>query len=130
MPKNFDQMTAFAPKNIKIAGVRIALQPLLHLQRQAVHAAPHIGMADCQPHPYPGGNRDHCRDSAVTTAAASAAGIEPGIRARACPANSISIAGSEQHAERTPAADATVAAGAISTSAKPSAAGRSSFRQR
>jgi hypothetical protein len=36
MPKNFDQMTAFAAKNIKIAGMRIALQPLLDLQRQAV----------------------------------------------------------------------------------------------
>ena len=27
MPKNFDQVTAFATENIKIAGMRIALQP-------------------------------------------------------------------------------------------------------
>jgi hypothetical protein len=51
--KDFDQVTAFAPENVKIAGVRIALQPLLDLQRQAVHAAPHVGVADRQPHPHP-----------------------------------------------------------------------------
>jgi hypothetical protein len=33
-------VTAFAAENIEIAGMRIALQPLLDLQRQAVHAAP------------------------------------------------------------------------------------------
>ena len=51
-------------------------------------------MADRQPYPHAGGNRDHRRDSALTTAAANSAGTEPGIRTRALPANSISIAGS------------------------------------
>ena len=51
-------------------------------------------MPDCQPYPKPGGNRDHRRDSALTTAAANAAGTEPGIRTRTLPVSSISIAGS------------------------------------
>src|SRR6516164_1300175 len=123
-------MTAFAPKNIKITGMRIALQTLLDLQRQAVHPAPHVRLADRQPHPHPRGNRDHRSDSALTTAAANPAGIEAGTRTRAVPANSISISGSEQRTERTPASDATVAAGAISISANPVGAARSSFRQR
>src|SRR5438067_12950428 len=71
----------------------IALQPLLDLQRQTVHAAPHVGVADPQPHPHPRGNRDHRADDALTTAAANPAGVEAGMRRRALPANSISIAG-------------------------------------
>ena len=35
VPKNFYQMTAFAAKNVKVAGMRIALQLLLYLQRQS-----------------------------------------------------------------------------------------------
>src|SRR6266403_2135412 len=112
MPKNFDQMTAFAAKNIKIAGMRIALQPLLDLQRQAVHAAPHVGVADRQPHPHPRGYRDHRPDSALTTAAANPVGIEAGMRKRALPANSISIAGAAGHRAPSPT-------GALSTWAKP-----------
>jgi hypothetical protein len=75
-------MTAFAPENIKIAGMRIALQPLLDLQRQAIHAAPHVGVANRQPYPYPRGNRNHRPDSALTTAVASPVGIEAGMRTR------------------------------------------------
>src|SRR5215831_17433831 len=75
----------------------IALQPLLDLQRQTVHAAPHVGVADCQPHPHPRGNWDHRPDNALTTAAANPVGIEAGMRRRALPANSISIAGAAPH---------------------------------
>jgi hypothetical protein len=39
-------------------------------------------MADRQPYPHPRRNRDHRPDSALTTAAASPAGIEVGMRAR------------------------------------------------
>ena len=38
-------------KDVQIAGVRVAPERLLHLQRQAVHAAPHVGVPDRQPHP-------------------------------------------------------------------------------
>src|SRR5712691_4622663 len=125
MPENLDQMTALAAEHIEIAGMRIALQTLLHLDRQTVHAAPHIGVSDRQPHPHTGRNRDHRRDSALTTAAANAAGIEPGIRTRTFPA-STSIAGSGQGAAPFVA---VLSAGAISTWANP-AAPRSSCRQR
>jgi hypothetical protein len=56
--------------------VRIPSQHLLDLDRQAVHSARHIGVADRQPHPHAGRNRDHRRASALTTAA-NTAGIEP-----------------------------------------------------
>ena len=84
-------MTAFPAKNVKVASMRIALQLLLDLQRQAVHAAPHVDVADRQPHPHPAWNRDHRRASAPTTAVAKAGDTEAGIRTRALPANSISI---------------------------------------
>src|SRR6516162_6054737 len=124
MPENLDQMTAFATKHIKIAGVRIAAQPLLDLDRQAVHAAPHVGMADRQPYPHTGGNQDHRRANAATTAAAKAGGTDSGIRARTWPANSISIAGSGGGAAMPSPA------GATSTRAKPFAAACKSRRQR
>src|SRR5712691_719600 len=94
MPENLDQMTALAAEHIEIAGMRIALQTLLHLDRQTVHAAPHIGVSDRQPHPHTGRNRAQRRDSALTPPAASAAGVEAGIRTRVLPANSTSITGS------------------------------------
>ena len=47
-------MTAFATKNVKVASMGIALQSFLNLDRQAVHAAPHVGVADRQPHPHAG----------------------------------------------------------------------------
>src|SRR6202040_1567570 len=87
-------MAALAAEHVEIAAMRIALQRLLHLDRQAVHAAPHIGVPDRQPYPHTRGNRDHRRDSAFTTAAANSAEIEPGIRPPISPANSPSIPGS------------------------------------
>jgi hypothetical protein len=83
---------AFAAKNVKIAGMRITLQLLLDLQRQAVHAFAHVGAADRQPHPYPARNRDHRRANASMTAAAKTGDTDAGIRTRVLPANSISIA--------------------------------------
>src|SRR5271168_255640 len=73
--------------------MRVAAQPLLHLQRQPVHPFALVGPADRQPHPNPARNRDHRRASAATTAAAKAGDTEAGIRTRASPANSISTAG-------------------------------------
>src|SRR5712672_1327358 len=72
--------------------MRIAAERLLYLQCQAVHAFPHVGPADRQPHPNTARNRDHRRASALMTAEARSAGIEPGMRTRALPENSISIA--------------------------------------
>ena len=79
--------------NVQIAGVRITSQRLLNLQRQAVHAAAHVGPADRQPYPHPARNRDHRRSKAAITAAARSGEIDAGIRTREEPDSSISIAG-------------------------------------
>jgi hypothetical protein len=42
MPNNFNEVAPGAPKNVKIAGMRIAPERLLHLQGQAVHALSHV----------------------------------------------------------------------------------------
>ena len=48
MPKDLQEVAAFAPEDKEIAGMRIAPERFLNLERQAVHAAPHIGPADRQ----------------------------------------------------------------------------------
>src|SRR5260370_19717691 len=97
-------MTSSPSEDVQIAGMRIALQYFLDLQRQAVHPTPHVGVADCQPNARRRRDRDHRPDSALTTAAANPAGIEAGMRMRAFPANSISIAGAARHPASSPAA--------------------------
>ena len=57
---------AAATKDGEIPGVRIALQGLLHLQRQAVHAATHVGVAVGQPGPRVARRHDHRRAAAIT----------------------------------------------------------------
>src|SRR5712691_7124510 len=130
MPENLDQVTSFPPKNVQIAGMRVALQYLLNLNRQAVHAAPHVGVPDRQPHPHPGRYRDHRRDNALTMAAANSGEIEPGMRARTFPANSISMAEAVQDVAPFAASSLGLSAGAISTWANPAAEARNSCRQR
>jgi hypothetical protein len=46
VPDDLHQIAAAALKDVEVAGIRIAPESLLHLQRQAVHAAPHVGVAD------------------------------------------------------------------------------------
>src|ERR1019366_10143277 len=66
MPKDLQQVATFATENVKIAGVRIAAKSLLNLQRQPIHAAPHIGHTGGQPDTNPRRWRNHPR-SAVST---------------------------------------------------------------
>src|SRR5215470_15603345 len=82
--------------------MRIVLQYFLDLQCQAVHPTSHVGVADGQPNANSRWDRDHRPDSALTTAMANPAGIEAGIRTRAFPANSISIAGATGHRASSP----------------------------
>src|SRR5262249_44899883 len=124
MPNNFDQIASGASKDVQIAGMRIPTQYLLNLQGQLVHALAHVGPADRQPDPYTAGNRDHRCAKAATTAAAKAGDTEAGIRPRAPPENSISIAGIAG------AAVMPASAGATTTRAKPLAAARRSRRHR
>src|SRR5258706_7581363 len=95
VPKNFDQPAAPAAKHEKLPAVRIALELLLHQERQAIEAPPHVGGARRQPHPDAGRKRDHDRRSfaisAATAADTAAASTAPVIRTRVPPASSISI---------------------------------------
>jgi hypothetical protein len=123
MPEDLYQRAALPPKHIEIAGVRIALERLLHLQRQAVHPAPHVGMAGRDPHPNPGRQWDHRATSALTIADANSLGAVAAMRTRMSPPSSISSAG-------WPAIVRWSGPGATTTSAKPVAAARRSCRQR
>nr|WP_247973407.1 hypothetical protein [Bradyrhizobium sp. 195] len=94
VPKDIDQLAAFATEHIEVAPVRVSRERFLHQQDQRVHAATHIGVAGRNPHP-------HARRNGITvgaylrgaaTAAFSvAASTSPVIRIRAPAANSISI---------------------------------------
>src|SRR5215469_9745213 len=91
MPENLDQVTAFSAKDVKIAGVRVATQHLLDLDRQAVHAAPHVGMTDRKPHPHANRDRDHRRDRTFRTRSNAAASTSRSTRIRRPAPSSISI---------------------------------------
>src|SRR6478735_8439592 len=96
-----------------MAGVRIALELLLHQHRQAVEALAHVGVARRKPHPRAARDCNHHRGrlpSALTSAETVEASTGPVIRIRPPVANSISI---------VPAVSATgsgvAASGAIAT---------------
>src|SRR5882672_3772630 len=95
VPQNLDQPTAPSAKHEKLSAVRIALELLLHQERQAIKASPHVGVARRQPHPHAGRKRDHDRrpfaTSTATAADTAAASTAPVIRTRVPPASSISV---------------------------------------
>src|SRR5215218_156602 len=91
MPDDLDQVASGAAKNVQIAGVRVAAECLLHLQRQPVHALAHVGPADRQPHPYARGDRDHRRSRTSSTSRSVAAWTPSPTHRRWPPANTISI---------------------------------------
>ena len=67
MPEDLYQIVPRRPtEDKKIAGVRIAAEPLLNLERQPVHASPHVGHAAREPDAQSGGNRDHARRSSTS----------------------------------------------------------------
>src|SRR6266404_4054937 len=63
MPKDLDQVTSSASKDVKITCVGIAPQRFLDLQSQAIHATPHVRSSNRQPDPHTGGDWDHRRRS-------------------------------------------------------------------
>src|SRR5665647_245389 len=75
MPKDLDQVTSGASKDVKITCVGIAPQRFLDLQRQAIHATPHIGSPDRKPNTHARGNRDHRRSSTSSIRMPAAKGI-------------------------------------------------------
>src|SRR5450631_4585080 len=93
MPKHLHEVAPASTEHEEITGVRIALQRLLHLQGEAVHATAHVGMARRDPHPHARGNGNHRRGSAFIAAAARSGSTAPEIRRRTPRPNSSSISG-------------------------------------
>jgi len=95
MPQNLDQPTAAATEDKQMATVRIALERLLHQQRQAIKTLTHVGMTARQPNSRASRDRDHRRRLLFASAFISAdtvdASTAPVIRIRPPLANSISI---------------------------------------
>jgi hypothetical protein len=50
VPEDLDQLAALAPEDVKVAGMRVALQRLLDAQGQRVHAAAHVRVTGRDPH--------------------------------------------------------------------------------
>src|SRR5690242_14375175 len=103
-----------------MAGVRVALEHLLHLERQPVHALAHVGAAGGQPDPRPARERDHRPARARSAAATTAGSGAPEIRTRPPSASSISIRPAGIGAAGS-VGEGTAAA--ISTAAKPATLG-------
>src|SRR6476619_811462 len=95
MPNDFDQASAPAAEHEQMALMRIALELLLHQQRQPVEALAHVGVTGRQPHPCAWGQTDHrrrsLRASAVIAADTVAASFGTPMRRRAPVVNSTSI---------------------------------------
>ena len=76
MPEDFGEIAATSAEDVEIARVRIALQLLLNLKRQALHAATHVRVARRDPDATSRRYRDHDRNAfkvaAITTEGASA----------------------------------------------------------
>src|SRR6202451_2209354 len=74
-----------------MARMRIALQRLLHDQRKPIESLAHVGAPRRKPHPNGRRDRDHRRDSALTTRASAAASTSAPTRIRSPAASTISM---------------------------------------
>src|ERR1700704_1031790 len=63
MPNHLQKIAPASTKAKQLPAQRITSQHLLHLQRQARKALPHVGVTGRQPHPHAARNRDHGRVS-------------------------------------------------------------------
>jgi hypothetical protein len=118
MPKDFRQISSTPPEYVQVAGVRIALQLLLHLKRQTLHAPAHVGVAHGDPDAASRGDRDHDR-SAFNAAAIADAGAPAWMRTRAS-FNSTSITAAAELLDDIDEG-ATAGDGSMTTGANPPA---------
>src|SRR5271155_3673334 len=91
VPEDLGQVAPAPAEEVEIAAVRIALQLLLNLKRQTLHAATHVGVARRNPHPNPARHRDHRSPSALTTRRSASAATLLSTRTRLPEPSSISI---------------------------------------
>jgi hypothetical protein len=76
VPDNLQQIAAAAPEAKQMSAQRVATQNLLHLERQARKALPHVGVSRGQPHPHAGRDGDHRRRLVLASALRSADTVE------------------------------------------------------
>src|SRR5262249_16788045 len=88
---DFRQVTATTSEDVEIAAMGIALQTLLNLKRQTLHAAPQVGVPRRNPDPDAARNRNHRRDSAFKTRDNAAVSTSVQTRIRSPSARTISI---------------------------------------
>ena len=69
MPKDLQKITAASAENVEITRMRIALQDLLNLQGETVHAAAHVGRAGASQTRTPDGRHHHPRNATSRAAA-------------------------------------------------------------
>jgi len=91
MPENLRQIAAAPPENVQVASVWITLKPLLNLKREALHAAPHVGVACRDPDPDAAWDRNHRRPRNVATI--KSAHADALMLTRAPPGRSTTMAG-------------------------------------
>src|ERR1700675_1802845 len=128
MPKDLDQVTPGASKDVKITCVGIAPQRFLDLQRQAIHAAPHIGSPDRKPNAHARGSRDHRSSNTSSTRRSACASTLLPTRTRYLPARSISIVSVTVDGAVATAAVSAVTVTGINCGADPPAGARGSSR--
>ena len=92
VPDDLHQIAALAAKDKKMSGVRIGFERFLHYQRQSWKAAPHVGVARCQPHANTGWDWDHgLAFSTVRMRAKTPASISGETRSVSPPSSTTSI---------------------------------------
>ena len=65
MPKNFQEVSAFSAKDVKVAGMWIAMQRFLNLQGKTVHPASQVRRTGRQPNTNPGRRNNHRRSTVI-----------------------------------------------------------------
>jgi hypothetical protein len=109
VPEAFDEITSLPTEQVEVARMGVALQALLHLQRQAIHASAHVGVTGGDPHPDIRWDRDHRR--ARNVALTIDAGADAPIVTRTPPASSTTIAGAGWTAALSSGGSSTITAG-------------------
>src|SRR5438105_14798803 len=66
MPKDFYQIATASAEHVSVAGMRVTLEGLLHLQSKSIHTPAHIRSAGGQPDPHPSGRRHRSRRTEIT----------------------------------------------------------------
>src|SRR6201994_1747062 len=85
------RQTPHAPGQGESTSMGVAPESFLDLQSQSIHAAPHVGSPDRQPHPYTRRHRNHRRSRASTSWDSTAISTPPSTITRRLFANTISM---------------------------------------